>query len=96
MQSQTGLNYAEVHSVLRSAKNHRQLPKKQNRYLHYLCWLRFFCEAGFFFRGLETRSGCEKWCGFGVRTVLKDKDITLCTKAPEEHQDRRKGFYGFG
>ena len=32
MQSQTGLNYAKVHPVLRSAKNHRQLPKKQNKY----------------------------------------------------------------
>ena len=51
-------------------KNHRQLPKKQNRYLHYLRWLRFFCEAGFFFRGLETRSGCEKWCGIGVKACF--------------------------
>ena len=53
-------------------------------------------QTGFSFEGLRHEVDVKSGVALAEKLAFKDKDITLCTKAPEEHQDRRKGFYGFG
>ena len=52
-------------------------------------------QTGFSFEGLRHEVDVKSGVALAEKLAFKDKDITLCTKAPEEHQGRKKVFLWF-